>query len=121
MITACRAPCPERAATKRYIPHLAPSYVQLHPSTQYGNALYADSAERLKQYWDVNHAGLEPYRVCWGRYWDAKLPFSDFLGEGNHGQDYTNGELMQIFQPTNPDLPFVYHNLRWDHCPAADH
>jgi hypothetical protein len=96
-------------------------YVQLHPSTQYGNALYADSAERLKQYWDVNHAGLEPYRVCWGRYWDAKLPFSDFLGEGNHGQDYTNGELMQIFQPTNPDLPFVYHNLRWDHCPAADH
>ncbi|KAH8054378.1 carboxylic ester hydrolase [Aureococcus anophagefferens] len=27
-------------------------YVQLHPSTQYGNALYADSAERLKQYWD---------------------------------------------------------------------
>ena len=32
------------------------------------------------------------------------------------------GDLARyIFQPTNPDLPFVYHNLRWDHCPAADH
>ena len=98
-------------------------YVQLHPSTQYGAALAQSpqGAERLKQYWDVNHAGEEPYRVCWGRYWDAKLPFYDFQGEGSPEKQYTNGELLQLFLPTNPDLPFVYHNLRWDHCPAADH
>ena len=43
------------------------------------------------------------------------------VGEGDHAKKYTNGELLQIFMPDNPDLPFVYHNLRWDHCPAADH
>ena len=58
--------------------------------------------------------------ICWGRYWEAKLPFSGFLGESPE-LDYTNGELLQLFQPENPKLPFVYDSFHWDHCRAGHH
>ena len=28
-------------------------------------------------------------------------------------------ELLQLFQPENPKLPFVYDSFHWDHCRAG--
>ena len=35
--------------------------------------------------------------------------------------DYTNGELVQLFDPRNDELPFVYDDMATmlDHCPDA--
>ena len=50
----------------------------------------------------------------------SKLPFASFT---NHSDftDYTNGELVQLFDPRNDELPFVYDDMATmlDHCPDA--
>jgi hypothetical protein len=98
-------------------------FVQLKPSVQYAKSVSANTnrtAESLKLYWDVVHPNPTEMNICWGRYWQAELPFSDFLDEGT-GHYYTNGELLQLFQPENPELPFLYDDdaFRWDHCEGS--
>ena len=96
-------------------------YVQLDPMSQYriqSSSMTNKTAEALKMFWDVVHADPSEMNICWGRYWEAKLPFSGFLGESPE-LDYTNGELLQLFQPENPKLPFVYDSFHWYHCRAG--
>ena len=96
--------------------------MQLDTSTQYSiqsSSLTNKTAQALKLFWDVVHADPTDMNICWGRYWDAKLPFSGFLGESDE-HDYSNGELLQLFQPENPKLPFVYDTFRWDHCESRE-
>ena len=91
-------------------------YVQL-------DAAYAmpAGAAKLEGLWDYVHA-IPQLRngTCWGVYWASKLPFSSFT---NHSDftDYTNGELVQLFDPRNDELPFVYDDMATmlDHCPDA--
>ncbi|KAH8050417.1 hypothetical protein JL722_11384 [Aureococcus anophagefferens] len=78
-------------------------------------------AAKLEGLWDYVHAVPQLRNgTCWGVYWASKLPFSSFT---NHSDftDYTNGELVQLFDPRNDELPFVYDDMATmlDHCPDA--
>ena len=47
------------------------------------------------------------------------LPFHDFSIEGSakpQEEYYTNQQLYQLFDPLNPNLPYVYDSFEWDHC-----
>ena len=37
----------------------------------------------------------------------------------NSGHYYTNQELYQLFDPMNPELPYLYDNFDWGHCHTA--
>jgi hypothetical protein len=59
---------------------------------------------------------------------DDLLPFKNFVtssSSSSSGDDgaatttdtfYSNRDLLDLFSPTNPDLPYVYDNFDWDHC-----
>ena len=76
----------------------------------------------LKAQWDYVHAiPMLRNGTCWGVYWNATLPFSDFGGESDADgagakHDYTNGELVALFDAKSPSLPFVYADFAWEHC-----
>ena len=71
--------------------------------------------------------------------WSAKsysmLPFHDLMDyettwdiESNYWQTYhlapyyyyTNADLNRMFAPTNPELPFIFDELDWEHCDEHD-
>ena len=45
----------------------------------------------------------------------AVLPWKNFLNEESD-DGYTNEQLVQLFDPRNPELPHVYDTFAWDHC-----
>jgi len=53
--------------------------------------------------------------TCSGHNYHDSVPWKNFLNEGKK-DDYTNQELVQLFDPRNPELPHVYDNFAWDHC-----
>ena len=69
--------------------------------------------------------------TCWSFALESVLPFSDLLDEQRTGRkfdgprrngttDYTNQQLLDLFNPANPDLPYVYDSLSWDHCDGSE-
>ena len=62
--------------------------------------------------------------ACFGQDFHDPLPFRGFLHEGDAlrtkqdgARDYTNQELVELFDPTNPRLPYVYDEIgNFDHC-----
>lgn len=60
--------------------------------------------------------------ACWGYGYHAVLPFFHLLSDAarpealNETRGYTNEELMLLFDPSNPKLPYVYETLAFDHC-----
>jgi hypothetical protein len=50
---------------------------------------------------------------------DDRLPFKGFTA-GGHGRHYSNGELLELLKPTNPELPYVYADFEWAHCDDDD-
>merc|ERR1712205_284556 len=46
------------------------------------------------------------------------LAFKDLMNE-NSGHYYANQELYQLFDPMNPELPYLYDNFDWGHCHTA--
>merc|ERR1719198_2011184 len=53
--------------------------------------------------------------TCYGHNLHDTLPWRDFLGEGRRA-DYTNADLLELFDPRNPKLPHVFDTFEWDHC-----
>ncbi|CAM9111331.1 unnamed protein product [Discosporangium mesarthrocarpum] len=47
------------------------------------------------------------------------LPFRNLMGdrESNKEKYYTNSELLDMMNPSNPDLSYIYSNFDWNHCP----
>ena len=49
-----------------------------------------------------------------------KVPFSGLIDGDDPAHLYSNEELVQLFDPRNPDLPYVYESLSWEHCASTD-
>ena len=64
--------------------------------------------------------------TCWAYSYHAVLPFHDLLSDNerphdfNESRGYTNQQLMKLFDPANPNLPYVYETLGFDHCGDKD-
>ena len=52
---------------------------------------------------------------CWGRNYHSVLPFRNLFND-SRVHDYTNEELLEAFKPHNPELPYVYESLAFEHC-----
>lgn len=69
--------------------------------------------------------------TCWSFELDSILPWSDLVDEDKTNKktdgarqndtttDYTNQQLLDLFDPANPNLPYIYDTLSWEHCAAA--
>lgn len=44
------------------------------------------------------------------------LPFKNFLPGEDGDKFYSNKELMDLFDPKNPALPYMYSGFQWAHC-----
>ena len=64
-----------------------------------------------------NHTWVDTHS-CQGHDYHDVLPFKDLMNE-NSGHYYTNQELYQLFDPMNPELPYLYDNFDWGHCHTA--
>jgi len=53
--------------------------------------------------------------TCYGNGFYDLLPFSDLLNEGNN-RDYSNQQLYNLFDPANPELPYLYDTFEWINC-----
>jgi hypothetical protein len=69
--------------------------------------LHPDNA--FKTLWNDNNS------TCYGHNYHDLLPWKNFVGEDNV-RDYSNEELVALFDPKNPKLPHVYDTFEWDHC-----
>ena len=49
---------------------------------------------------------------------DDVLPFKGFTRDDAKGEakPYSNRELLDLFSPNNPDLPYMYSDFDWSHC-----
>lgn len=53
--------------------------------------------------------------------YEDKVPFKNFgVADEESGRLYTNKELWHLFDPANPNLPYVYDNFDWSHCEGKD-
>uniref|UniRef100_A0A7S2E539 Tyrosinase copper-binding domain-containing protein n=1 Tax=Octactis speculum TaxID=3111310 RepID=A0A7S2E539_9STRA len=75
-----------------------------------------------------------PWNDSWGEGFDSSLGFGSycqgfgyhdtlpFSSENINGEDstylYTNADLYDYYDPHNPDLPYVWDDFQWAHCPA---
>jgi hypothetical protein len=48
--------------------------------------------------------------------YDDLLPFTGFAAKDDPTKRYSNRELVSLFAPTNPELPYIYSELTWEHC-----
>lgn len=44
------------------------------------------------------------------------LPFKNFLPGEDGDKFYSNKELIDLFDPKNPKLPYMYSGFQWSHC-----
>lgn len=65
-------------------------------------------------YVNFNHTWKDD-SSCYGRSKDDTMPFKNLLNEGSD-KFYTNGDLYNLFDPSNPDLTYIYDHFDWDHC-----
>merc|ERR1719198_2215903 len=61
-----------------------------------------------------NHTWVDD-ESCNGRSLYDTMPWKDLLNEGND-KFYTNADLYELFDPTNPSLPYVYEHFDWEQC-----
>ena len=68
-------------------------YAQVHPELAYPSGPKATAS--LKAQWDYVHAiPMLRNGTCWGVYWNATLPFSDFGGESDADQEFSDDEAQ---------------------------
>lgn len=67
---------------------------------------------------DVDLYGMTAY--CTGYHFHDTLPFSNLLQKRTEDDAhyYTNQELYELFDPHNVELPYVYDDFSWSHCPS---
>jgi hypothetical protein len=55
---------------------------------------------------------IHPFtETCFGHHATDKLAFGEV-----DGNDFTNKQYFDYLNPTSNNLPYVYDNLKWDHC-----
>ena len=74
------------------------AWKRLHPDSAFSNLWKDDSS------------------TCYGHNLHDSLPWRNFLRSENRRKDYTNQELLDLFDPRNPELPHVYDSFEWPHC-----
>ena len=49
---------------------------------------------------------------------DPLEPFSNAYGNTRRpeGTYYTNAELVELYDPLRPELPYIFDDLEWSHC-----
>jgi len=52
---------------------------------------------------------------CYGNGYYDLLPFRNLLNE-DASHDYSNQQLFVLFDPANPELPYVYDSFHWKNC-----
>ena len=70
----------------------------------------------FNQTWDY-HGTSE----CYGRNYDDEIPFRNFLDEDRTSLDaakrqYTQRDLVALFDPLNEELPYIFDDFSWSHC-----
>ena len=68
--------------------------------------------------WNISGMAQAANVVTGYRYDDPLEPFTEAYGHTREppGSFYTNREIVALFDPKLPTLPFVYEDLDWDHC-----
>ncbi|CAM9353897.1 unnamed protein product [Heterosigma akashiwo] len=67
--------------------------------------------------WD---ATFEQNMDCYGHRATDILPWQGFQGEeGGALRPYTNQDLMEVFAPSNPALPFIHDSLDFSYCSGS--
>ena len=100
-----------------------PSFWVVHPSIerlwmwkklQTSATLFRSFADEA---WPTKGAAM--VEGCTGHAAHDDVPFVERRSDGSERRFYTNQELYQLFDPMNPELPYLYDNFDWGHCHTA--
>ena len=68
-----------------------------------------------------NHSWTNVHPDCQGMYeYKDTLPFKNFLPGESGDHYYSNQELVQLLDPRNPALPYMYEDFKWAHCESSE-